>query len=251
MDHPQTPRIQAPYLQQFQHRIVRVLGKVVQLRGEQATIDAGGNVDIILTRVSRLVSSPLFLYSWFRLCVFHFHPPPLHQLQIHISGGKNERLIEHIKQDSHLQVGHAVEIIGKVDGNLQIKVQAATDFGTNIGMYRFSPRVVLSSFTLILLCYEDSYFCFFFLSKLSIFIRFFLLVLVLFSPYPNLSSSSQPLASTYNRLTHTRLGRRNRRRRSDTSPQGNILRRAMMMRHPIGQDPWGILSSSDEQSRYR
>ncbi len=32
-----------------------------------------------------------------------------------------------------MAVGHAVEVIGKVDGNLAIKVQAATDFGTNIG----------------------------------------------------------------------------------------------------------------------
>jgi hypothetical protein len=39
----------------------------------------------------------------------------------------------HFSQDSHLAVGHAVEIIGKVDQNLAIKVQAATDFGTNIG----------------------------------------------------------------------------------------------------------------------
>jgi hypothetical protein len=30
-----------------------------------------------------------------------------------------------------------VEIIGKVDGNLHVKVQAATDFGTNIGMLLF------------------------------------------------------------------------------------------------------------------
>ena len=37
-------------------------------------------------------------------------------------------------QDSHLAVGHAVEIIGKVDQNLHVKVQAVTDFGTNIGM---------------------------------------------------------------------------------------------------------------------
>lgn len=61
-----------------------MLGKVVQLRGENAIIDAGGQVDVILNR------------------------------------------------DSHLAVGHAVEIIGKVDQNLAIKVQAATDFGTNI-----------------------------------------------------------------------------------------------------------------------
>lgn len=52
MDHPQTPRILAPHLSNFQHRIVRVLGKVVQLRGEQAIIDAGGQIDVILNRVS-------------------------------------------------------------------------------------------------------------------------------------------------------------------------------------------------------
>ncbi|KAI8943112.1 hypothetical protein NX059_001142 [Plenodomus lindquistii] len=84
MDHPQTPRILAPHLSQFQHRIVRILGKVVQLRGESAIIDAGGNIDVVLNR------------------------------------------------DAHLAVGHAVEIIGKVDGNLNVKVQAATDFGTGV-----------------------------------------------------------------------------------------------------------------------
>lgn len=85
MDHPQTPRILAPHLSQFQHRIVRILGKVVQLRGETAVIDAGGNVDIVLNR------------------------------------------------DSHLAVGHAVEVIGKVDGNLNVRVQASTDWGTSVG----------------------------------------------------------------------------------------------------------------------
>jgi hypothetical protein len=57
MDHPQTPRILAPHLSNFQHRIVRMLGKVVQLRGETAIIDAGGQVDVILNRVSALFSS--------------------------------------------------------------------------------------------------------------------------------------------------------------------------------------------------
>lgn len=53
MDHPQTPRIMAPHLQQFQHKgVVRILGKVVQLRGEKAVIDAGGNIDVMLNRVS-------------------------------------------------------------------------------------------------------------------------------------------------------------------------------------------------------
>ena len=54
MDHPQTPRVLQPHLAQFQHRIVRVLGKVVQLRGETAIIDAGGQIDVILNRVSLL-----------------------------------------------------------------------------------------------------------------------------------------------------------------------------------------------------
>jgi replication factor A3 len=52
MDTPQTPRVLAPHLANFQHRIVRILGKVTQLRGETAVIDAGGNVDVILNRVS-------------------------------------------------------------------------------------------------------------------------------------------------------------------------------------------------------
>lgn len=55
MDHPQTPRILAPHLSSFQHKLVRILGKVVQLRGEQAVIDAGGNVDVILNRVRRII----------------------------------------------------------------------------------------------------------------------------------------------------------------------------------------------------
>jgi replication factor A3 len=47
-----TPRITAPYLEQFSHQTVRILGKVRQLRGEQATIDAGGQVSVFLNRVS-------------------------------------------------------------------------------------------------------------------------------------------------------------------------------------------------------
>ena len=38
------------------------------------------------------------------------------------------------QQDAHLALNHAVELIGKVDANLAIKVQAATDFGTGVGM---------------------------------------------------------------------------------------------------------------------
>ncbi|OQO14173.1 hypothetical protein B0A48_01049 [Cryoendolithus antarcticus] len=76
-----TPRITAQYLEQFSHQTVRLLGKVRQLRGEQATIDAGGNVSI------------------------------------------------HLNRDSHLQLNHAVEIIGKVQNDLSVRVMACTDFG--------------------------------------------------------------------------------------------------------------------------
>lgn len=47
----QTPRINASYLDQFTHRTVRILGKVTQLRGEEATIDAGGQINVHLNRV--------------------------------------------------------------------------------------------------------------------------------------------------------------------------------------------------------
>ena len=46
-----TPRINAQYLEQFSHQTVRILGKVRQLRGEQATVDAGGDIQVHLNRV--------------------------------------------------------------------------------------------------------------------------------------------------------------------------------------------------------
>ena len=47
-----TPRITAPYLENFTHQIVRILGKVTQLRGDNATVDAGGQISIRLSRVN-------------------------------------------------------------------------------------------------------------------------------------------------------------------------------------------------------
>ncbi|KAF2084614.1 replication factor A protein 3 [Saccharata proteae CBS 121410] len=49
-----TPRITAQYLQQFQNQTVRILGKVTQLRGDQATIDAGGSINVHLNREAHL-----------------------------------------------------------------------------------------------------------------------------------------------------------------------------------------------------
>ena len=47
-----TPRVNAKYLDSFTNQIVRVLGKVVSLRGETATIDADGSINVHLNRVS-------------------------------------------------------------------------------------------------------------------------------------------------------------------------------------------------------
>lgn len=52
-----TPRITAPYLETFSHRTVRVLGKVQQLRGMEATIDAGGAIVIHLNMVNGAITA--------------------------------------------------------------------------------------------------------------------------------------------------------------------------------------------------
>ena len=47
-----TPRITAPYLEQFMHQVVRIIGMVKQLRGDDAVVDAGGQISVHLARVS-------------------------------------------------------------------------------------------------------------------------------------------------------------------------------------------------------
>lgn len=51
MESQPTPRITAPYLDSYQGRNVIVVGRVVQLRGEAAVIDADGNITAHLNRV--------------------------------------------------------------------------------------------------------------------------------------------------------------------------------------------------------
>ena len=46
-----TPRVNAKYLDTFTNQTVRILGKVVSLRGETATINASGNINVHLNRV--------------------------------------------------------------------------------------------------------------------------------------------------------------------------------------------------------
>ncbi|KAL8703197.1 MAG: hypothetical protein Q9201_003616 [Fulgogasparrea decipioides] len=49
-----TPRINARYLESFTNSTVRILGRVTSLRGESATIDANGSVQLHLSRDSHL-----------------------------------------------------------------------------------------------------------------------------------------------------------------------------------------------------
>ncbi|KAM0264239.1 hypothetical protein ACHAQJ_000726 [Trichoderma viride] len=51
-----TPRITAAYLDSFVGRVVTIVGKVTQLRGDQATIDADGVVTILLNRDAHLAN---------------------------------------------------------------------------------------------------------------------------------------------------------------------------------------------------
>jgi len=61
-----TPRINAQYLDSFTNQTVRILGKVTSLRGETATLDANGSVNIHLNRVrlpfSACIQSRIMFY---------------------------------------------------------------------------------------------------------------------------------------------------------------------------------------------
>ena len=49
-----TPRITSPYLDSFTNRTIRLTGRVLQIRGEQAIIDSDGNVTAHLSRDAHL-----------------------------------------------------------------------------------------------------------------------------------------------------------------------------------------------------
>lgn len=107
-----TPRINAKYLESFTNQTVRILGKVVSLRGETATVDANGSINVHLNRVCTAPAN---------------------------SGGERDVFV-HVKieadadsQDAHLSLNNAVELVGKVQQDLSVKVYQATDFGSNIG----------------------------------------------------------------------------------------------------------------------
>ncbi|KAF2236215.1 replication factor A protein 3 [Viridothelium virens] len=55
-----TPRITAQYLENYTHQTVRILGKVTQLRGEQAVVDCGGPITVILNREAHFIQNHFF-----------------------------------------------------------------------------------------------------------------------------------------------------------------------------------------------
>lgn len=66
------PRVTAAYLDRFVGRIVTLVGKVTQLRGEQATLEADGIVTVFLNRVSALAHPPIT-----KTTIFPFAAPSL------------------------------------------------------------------------------------------------------------------------------------------------------------------------------
>ncbi|KAH8664123.1 replication factor A protein 3 [Xylariales sp. PMI_506] len=79
-----TPRVSCQLLQEYVKRQVMVVGKVVQLRGDSAIIDADGNVTLMLN------------------------------------------------PEAHLTPGNGVQVIGKVQDDLSIRVMNSIDLGSNV-----------------------------------------------------------------------------------------------------------------------
>lgn len=57
MDPTSTPRVSARYLGSYIEKPVIVVGKVIQVRGEEALIDADGQISITLSEVCAAISA--------------------------------------------------------------------------------------------------------------------------------------------------------------------------------------------------
>ncbi|KAK4203659.1 replication factor A protein 3 [Triangularia verruculosa] len=88
-----TPRVTCAYLNSYVGKNVMIVGKVVQIRGEDAIIDADGNIPCKLNR------------------------------------------------DAHLSPGNGVQVIGKVNPDLSVKVLSSLDLGTGVD-YNLANTVV-------------------------------------------------------------------------------------------------------------
>ncbi|KAK4242307.1 replication factor A protein 3 [Achaetomium macrosporum] len=78
------PRITCAYLNQYVGKNVIIVGKVMQLRGDEALIDADGSITA------------------------------------------------HLNREAHLSAGNGVQLIGKVNPDLSIKVLSSMDLGTGV-----------------------------------------------------------------------------------------------------------------------
>ncbi|KAK4127720.1 replication factor A protein 3 [Parathielavia appendiculata] len=87
------PRITCVYLNSYVGKNVIIVGKVIQLRGDEALIDADGNITA------------------------------------------------HLNREAHLSAGNGVQIIGKVNPDLSIKVLSSLDLGTGVD-YNLANSVV-------------------------------------------------------------------------------------------------------------
>lgn len=137
MESQPTPRITAPYLDSYRGRNVIVVGRVVQLRGEVAVIDADGNITAHLNRVRERSLPTFFVPSQtpppspvFQSCEFHslFFLFELGPSQL-ILGGPQPL------QEAHLSNGNAVQIIGKVNPDLSIRALNSLDLGAGVGTF--------------------------------------------------------------------------------------------------------------------
>ena len=61
MDNISTPRVTCSYLNSYLGRNVLIVGKVMELRGDEAIVDADGSITVHLNRVSAARPSPFNL----------------------------------------------------------------------------------------------------------------------------------------------------------------------------------------------
>ncbi|KAK0742284.1 hypothetical protein B0T21DRAFT_127266 [Apiosordaria backusii] len=167
-----TPRVTCAYLNSYVGKNVMIVGKVAQIRGEDAIIDADGNISCKLNRVSFHPSSfpsfhlspPLepFMEESSTLNLPHTANPtrsPYAQDRIRHNHTDTTSAIPHIihntqtntsfrakltngcVQDAHLSPGNGVQIIGKVNPDLSVKVLSSLDLGTGVD-YNLANTVV-------------------------------------------------------------------------------------------------------------
>lgn len=100
-----TPRINSPYLDSFTNQTIRLVGKVVQLRGGMATIDSQGHVTAHLNRVSLGTFLPLYLvlhisitrvYIIYYIYIAFLHGRPPGQRRM-VEGGRGSCLVRQLQ----------------------------------------------------------------------------------------------------------------------------------------------------------